>query len=61
MLLLQQTKNKSEVSPRVKDLSTVDGKIVAARQGRFLATAFHPELTDDLTVHKHFINMIAEG
>lgn len=51
----------SEASPDVKVLSTVDGKIVAARQGRFLATAFHPELTNDLTVHKYFLNMIAEG
>ncbi|MFR5876289.1 MAG: pyridoxal 5'-phosphate synthase glutaminase subunit PdxT [Eubacterium sp.] len=51
----------SEASPTVEILSTVDGKIVAARQDRFLATAFHPELTDDLTVHKYFLNMIAEG
>lgn len=51
----------SEASPSVKILSTVDGKIVAARQGRFLATAFHPELTNDLSVHKYFLNMTAEG
>lgn len=51
----------TEASPSVKILSTVDGKIVAARQGRFLATAFHPELTDDLSVHKYFLNMIAQG
>lgn len=50
----------SEASPNVEILSSVDDKIVAARQGRFLATAFHPELTDDLTVHKYFLNMITE-
>jgi len=48
---------KSAESP-VKILSTVDGKIVAAQQGSQLVTAFHPELTNNTTVHKHFLNMI---
>lgn len=34
-----------------------DGRIVAARQGRFLATAFHPELTNDPRFHKLFLEM----
>lgn len=42
----------------VNVLATVDGKIVAAREGNMLVTAFHPELTNDLTVHKYFLNMI---
>lgn len=42
----------------VQILSQVDGKIVAARQKNILVTSFHPELTDDLTVHKYFIDMI---
>ena len=46
------------VGDGVDVLARVDGKIVAARQGKFLATAFHPELTDDLSVHKYFIDMI---
>lgn len=33
------------------------GTIVAARQGRWLATAFHPELTDDLRFHRLFLEM----
>ncbi|HYK33506.1 MAG TPA: pyridoxal 5'-phosphate synthase glutaminase subunit PdxT [Streptosporangiaceae bacterium] len=37
------------------------GKIVAVRQGRALATAFHPELTQDNRVHKIFIDMVREG
>lgn len=41
-------------------LSTVDGKIVAARQKNQLVTAFHPELNDDLRIHKYFLDMIAE-
>ena len=42
----------------VKILSAVDHKIVAARQGRQLVTAFHPELTDTTTVHEYFLNMV---
>lgn len=45
-------------SDDVEILSIVDGKIVAARQNHLLGTAFHPELTDDLTIHKYFIDMI---
>ncbi len=42
----------------VEILATVNGRIVAARQGSQLVTAFHPELTGDLTVHQYFVNMI---
>jgi pyridoxal 5'-phosphate synthase pdxT subunit len=31
-------------------------RIVAARQGHLLATAFHPELTGDPRLHAHFLN-----
>jgi len=34
-----------------------DGKIVAAQQGRLLATAFHPELTHDTRFHQHFVEL----
>jgi 5'-phosphate synthase pdxT subunit len=37
-----------------------DGTIVAARQGNLLATAFHPELTDDTRVHRYFVRMVAD-
>jgi 5'-phosphate synthase pdxT subunit len=37
----------------------VDGTIVAARQGKLLATAFHPELTDDLRFHRYFLDIIS--
>ena len=37
-----------------------DGRIVAARQGHLLATAFHPELTDDDRVHRYFLHLIQE-
>ncbi|MBS7009728.1 pyridoxal 5'-phosphate synthase glutaminase subunit PdxT [Anaerostipes sp.] len=41
----------------VSILSSVNGHIVAARQGNQLVTAFHPELDDDNTVHQYFLNM----
>ncbi len=37
-----------------------DGRIVAARQGHLLATAFHPELTDDLRLHRLFCDIVKE-
>ena len=43
----------------VQVLAKVNGRIVAARQGNQLVTAFHPELTGDLTVHQYFASMIA--
>ncbi len=41
-----------------RSLAEVDGHIVAVRQKNMLATAFHPELTDDLRVHQYFLGMI---
>jgi 5'-phosphate synthase pdxT subunit len=39
-------------------LSTLpDGRIVAALQGRLLATSFHPELTNDTRFHEFFLSM----
>lgn len=35
-----------------------DGRPVAARQGQYLATAFHPELTDDLAWHRYFVTSV---
>ncbi len=46
------------VGKDVEILSIVNEKIVAARQHNILGTAFHPELTKDLTIHKYFIDMI---
>jgi pyridoxal 5'-phosphate synthase pdxT subunit len=34
-----------------------DGTIVAARQGRLLATSFHPELTADSRLHQYFLDI----
>ncbi|GAA0371470.1 pyridoxal 5'-phosphate synthase glutaminase subunit PdxT [Micromonospora gifhornensis] len=34
------------------------GRVVAVRQGNLLATSFHPELTGDLRLHAHFVDMV---
>jgi len=36
-----------------------DGTIVAARQGKLLVTAFHPELSHDLRIHRYFLEIVA--
>ena len=46
-----------EVLARVAD-GPAAGRIVAVRQGRLLATAFHPELTGDLRVHGVFVELV---
>ncbi|MFD0559619.1 pyridoxal phosphate synthase yaaE subunit [Stackebrandtia endophytica] len=35
-----------------------DGKIVAVRAGNVMATAFHPEVTGDLRVHRAFVDLV---
>lgn len=36
-----------------------DGRIVAAQQGRLLATSFHPELTGDDRFHRYFLSLVS--
>ena len=51
----------TRVGPGVEVLSRLkDGRIVAARQGRLLATAFHPELTPDRRMHALFARIVFE-
>ena len=42
----------------VEVLAKIDNNIVAAKQDNMLVTSFHPELTQDLSWHKYFCNMI---
>lgn len=37
-----------------------DGTAVAAREGDWLVTSFHPELTGDNRLHRYFVDMVAE-
>ncbi|WP_010541656.1 pyridoxal 5'-phosphate synthase glutaminase subunit PdxT [Dietzia alimentaria] len=52
------------VGPDVEILASVrasDGHdhVVAVRQGNALATSFHPEVTDDIRVHRYFVDMVS--
>lgn len=50
----------NSVGESVKVLAALDdGRPVAVRQGRMLATAFHPELTGDSRIHEMFVRMAA--
>jgi 5'-phosphate synthase pdxT subunit len=46
------------VGEGVRVLGRAAGRIVAVRQGNLLATAFHPELTGDLRMHRFFIDVV---
>ncbi len=47
------------VEDGVEVLSSLpDGRIVAARQNHWLATAFHPELSGDDRIHRYFLEMV---
>jgi 5'-phosphate synthase pdxT subunit len=52
--LIESVNGTTEVLARLDD-----GTAVAARQGKFLVSAFHPELTDDLRFHRYFLDMIS--
>src|SRR5579859_7136460 len=50
------------VGPEAEALATLpDGRVVAARQGNLFATAFHPELTPDTSLHAYFIRSCAQA
>lgn len=49
------------VGPGVEVICRLDdGRIVAVRQGAIIATAFHPELTDDDRFHRYFLDIASE-
>jgi 5'-phosphate synthase pdxT subunit len=52
--VIKQANGKVEILARL-----ADGTGVAARQGKLLASAFHPELTSDLRFHQYFLDIVA--
>ena len=48
------------IGPDVEVLAAHEGDPVLVRQGRLLASCFHPELTDDTRLHRQFLNLIDE-
>ena len=49
-----------ETGRNVEIISKFNEKIVAVKQGKILGTSFHPELTNDISLHKYFVNLITE-
>lgn len=47
-----------EIGKNVEIISKFNEKIVAVKQGNILGTSFHPELTDDLSLHKYFVKLV---
>lgn len=45
------------VAPDVRVLASYAGKPALVQKDNLLAATFHPELTDDTTVHQHFLQM----
>ena len=48
----------SEVSSDVEVLSQINEKIVAVKKGNIIGTSFHPELTQDTSLHKYFLHLV---
>lgn len=49
----------TDVSDGVEILAKLaDGRIIAVQEGHLLATAFHPELTNDVRLHQYFLKMV---
>ncbi|TPW13678.1 MAG: glutamine amidotransferase, partial [bacterium] len=48
----------SRVGPEVLPLLRLGGEVIAARQGRVMVTAFHPEMTIEPTIHRWFLEQV---
>jgi 5'-phosphate synthase pdxT subunit len=49
------------LGPGVEVIATEGNDPVAVRQGKVIATTFHPELSDDTRVHRAFLDMVRNG
>ena len=50
-----------EVGNNVEIISKFNEEIVAVKQDNILGIAFHPELSNDVSIHKYFVNMIKQS
>lgn len=49
------------VGPGIEILAEYGGKPVLVQKANLVAATFHPELTGDSTVHKHFLELVLAG
>ena len=45
----------------VESIAKLNDKTVAVKKGNIIGTSFHPELTEDLAVHKYFVNLVKDS
>jgi pyridoxal 5'-phosphate synthase pdxT subunit len=45
----------------VEVLAKLNDKVVAIKKGNIIGTSFHPELTEDLAVHKYFVKLVSDS
>lgn len=50
-----------QVLGEVTPPGTSQSRIIAVRQDQVLATSFHPEVTDDLRIHRYFLDLVRRG
>jgi len=48
----------SNVGSDVEILSKFNDRVVAVKKGNVIGTAFHPELTKDISLHKYFVSLV---
>ena len=46
-----------ECGSKVEALAAINEKVVACKSGNIIATSFHPELTNDISFHRYFVNL----
>ena len=51
----------SQLGDGVEAVSKFNDKVVAIKKDNILGTAFHPELTQDVSLHKYFVNMVSQA
>ena len=56
---IEEVGDDVEVLASVRPEAGEPDRIVAVRQGRLLATSFHPEVADDLRLHRYFLDLLS--
>ncbi len=49
----------SDVGSDIEVISKFNERIVAVKKDNVIGTAFHPELTEDISLHKYFVNLVS--
>jgi 5'-phosphate synthase pdxT subunit len=55
---VEQANCQVQVLGEVELPGTSESRVIAVRQGNLMATSFHPEMTDDLRIHRYFLDLV---